>query len=69
MKKKLTSGCCSSFSFSTGLIRSASLAYKIYRRHKLAQVTSTMFAFRITSPQVTFEFIEDLVKFATARGR
>ena len=50
MKKNLTSGCCSSFSFSTGLIRSASLAYKIYKRHKLSRVTSTMFTFSITSP-------------------
>ena len=50
MKKDLTSGCCSSFSFSTGLIRSASLAYKIYKRHKLSRVTSTMFTFSITSP-------------------
>ena len=50
MKKNLTSGCCSSFSFSTGLIRSASLAYKIYKRHKLSRVTSRMFTFSITSP-------------------
>lgn len=69
MKKNLTSGCCSSFSFSTGLIRSASLAYKIYKRHKLSRVTSTMFTFSITSPKVSFEFTEGLVKFTTVPHR